>query len=128
VFARYLSSTRSLIVAAFAVLLGLVMVAPASAHVESRMSGPTPHCGSNIVCWYSQTNFTGRIWSANPQAPGTCLDMTGRGGPQAESVANASGFPQRFWSNHNCTGLNILVQPGQEVGSIGFQAYSLGGL
>lgn len=124
---KSLTSARLAIASVFAVVVGLLTVSPASAHVESKMSPPTPHCGSNIVCWYSLPNFGGRIWSANPQAPGTCLDMTGRGGPQGESVANASGFPQRFWSNHNCTGLNILVQPGQEVASVGFQAYGLGG-
>lgn len=102
------------------------MVGSAALTVPSALAGPpTPHCGSNIVCWYGHRDFQGDTSSSNPQTPRECVDLS-RFGPVAESVANASDFPQHFWSNKNCTGFSVLVNPGQEIASISFVGLSLG--
>jgi hypothetical protein len=111
---------RITLAAAVTAVLSAVLTVPAFA------GPPTPHCGSNIVCWYSGSNFSGKIGSNNPVSSGDCYDLS-KISTVAESVANASDFRQRFWSNRDCTGVSVLVEPGQEKPSIGFQANSQGG-
>ena len=87
--------SRMKLLARLAIGVG-TMVGSAALTVPSALAGPpTPHCGSNIVCWYGHRDFQGDTSSSNPQTPRECVDLS-RFGPVAESVANASDFPQHF--------------------------------
>ncbi|WP_290052071.1 hypothetical protein [Amycolatopsis solani] len=107
----------------FAVAAGVVGPGVAAAATQT-----TPHCGSNIVCWYRGINFTRGADAWTPIVSGDCLSFAEKGAGVGESAGNGSDYPARFWSNGNCTGINKIVNPQTENPNLGFQAFSLGGI
>jgi hypothetical protein len=87
------------ILAFLGTVLGTIALLPAAAQASPV---PLGHCGSNLICFWSGTNFSGTKVQLGTVVGGPA-SCSGNGlGVQAKSIENNSGHPYKVFSDNNC--------------------------
>ncbi|MEU5850726.1 hypothetical protein [Saccharopolyspora shandongensis] len=85
---------------------GLLAVAPAA---TATAAAAPPPCAGGLVCNFAFTDFGNPRSDYDLSQLTSCFNIPA---PATESVVNSSPWAIQYWSNQNCQGQTVIVDPG----------------
>lgn len=112
--------TRLRAAGAAALLVGALLVAPASASADEDVEPfSLGQCSANHLCLWSATGYTGAFWQTISTSVVNVSGMT-----TAKSLWNRSSHAARIYSGTGGSGSSVCVNPGTQTASTTIPAQS----
>jgi hypothetical protein len=91
-------------------------------HTAAAQAYGFSDCPDGLICIFTERLGFGHRAQSRALAAGECTPTL----LEARSVYNRTRVTHRVWSSTNCTGTNVVVDPGEKIPDIGIR-HSIGG-